>query len=457
MTNATTAQGKEPDPATLAAQLTLRHVADIVEILNEHAPQTVSSVLAHLPFDRAVEILDYPKLEASAELIEGLPAELALSLLAAMSADRAADVFRHLQEPIRSRLLARLDPETNASLQRLLAYPADTAGSLMTTEFVSVPATWTVERTLQHIRDVAHTRETVYAIYILDSANQSLVRALSLRRLITAKPEVSILSIAPDRRPVAAPPLMDREEVARLISKYDLLAVPVVDDSGHVLGIVTVDDIIDAMTAEETEDVQKFGGMQAIDRPYMDIGYLQMIRKRGSWLVVLFMGEMLTASAMQHFEAHLAKAIVLTLFIPLIMSSGGNSGSQATSLLIRALALQEVRLADWWRIALRETPTAISLGVLLGAIGMIRIAVWQLAGFYDYGEHWTLIALTIGAALVGVVTFGSLAGSMLPLVMRAANIDPAAASAPFVATLVDVMGIVIYLSIAVLLLSGTVL
>jgi magnesium transporter len=251
-------------------------------------------------------------------------------------------------------------------------------------------------------------------------------------------------------------PLTDREEVARLIAKYDLLALPVVE-KGRVIGIVTVDDIIDAIVAESTEDVQKFGGMEALTEPYMQIGFFEMIKKRAGWLSALFLGEMLTASAMQHFEQELANAIVLSLFIPLIMSSGGNSGSQASSLLVRALALRQVRLRDWWRVALRELPTGITLGAILGLIGMVRIAVWQWLGFYDYGEHWMLVALTVAGALVGIVTFGSLAGSMLPLVLQRIGFDPASASAPFVATLVDVTGLVIYFGVAALVLSGTLL
>jgi magnesium transporter len=231
----------------------------------------------------------------------------------------------------------------------------------------------------------------------------------------------------------------------------------VVDKGGHVLGIVTVDDIIDAIVEENTEDVQKFGGMEALDAPYMDIGFVDMIRKRGGWLCALFLGEMLTASAMQHFETELDKAVVLTLFIPLIMSSGGNSGSQATSLLIRAIALQEVQLRDWWRIALRELPTGVILGAILGIGGVVRIAVWQSFGIFDYGKHWILIACTVGAALVGIVTFGSLVGSMLPFILKRIGFDPASASAPFVATLVDVSGLVIYFSIALIFLKGTLL
>ena len=251
--------------------------------------------------------------------------------------------------------------------------------------------------------------------------------------------------------------MADREEAARLISKYDLLAVPVVDKAGHVLGIVTVDDVIDAIIQESTEDVQRFGGMAALNEPYLRIGFGQMIRKRGGWLSALFLSEMLTASAMQFFEGELEKAIVLTLFIPLIMSSGGNSGSQATSLLIRALALGQLHLRDWWRVALRELPTGLALGAILGLIGVVRIIVWQRFGFYDYGAHWLLIATTVATALVGIVTFGSLAGSMLPFILQRFGFDPASASAPFVATLVDVTGLVIYFGVAALILSGTLL
>lgn len=445
------------DPAVLAARIARQHVADAIEGLNALPLETAAGILAYLPHEQVVGVFDEPQFDAAAELIQRLPTQQASAVLGEISADRAAALLRAVNEPARSQLLSLLSPKAEASLRQLLSYPRDTAGGLMTTEFVSVPATWTVEATLQHIRDVEHTRETVYAIYILDPASRRLLRTASLRRLIASAPEASILSVSPDHRPIVATPLVDREDVARLITKYDLLAVPVVDDSGQVLGIVTVDDIMDAMIEESTEDVQKLGGMEALDRRYMDIGFLQMIRKRGGWLAVLFMGEMLTASAMQHFEADIAKAVVLTLFIPLIMSAGGNSGSQATSLIIRALALQELRLAQWWRVAIRELPTGITLGAILGLIGVGRIALWQILGFYDYGEHWMLVALTVGTALVAIVTFGSLTGAMLPFTLKALNFDPATASAPFVATLVDVTGIVIYFSIALLLLTGTLL
>ncbi len=445
------------DPAAMAARLADEMPADIAEMLNEQLPQVSAAVLQNLPLDTAIGVLDTPDLRDAGEIIEAIPRDRVVPMLAGMSADRATDVILELDEPVRSDLFDRLDPETRASVGKLLSYPEESAGSLMTTEFVSVPATWTVSQTLEYIRHVERSRETVYSIYVLDPRSKVLLRTLPLRRVITSDPNATVLDAAPSRRPVTISPDASRNEAARLISKYDLLAVPVVDATGQLVGIVTVDDVIDAIVERQTEEVQRFGGMEALDEPYIDISFAQMIRKRAGWLCVLFISEMLTASAMQGFQGELERAIVLTLFIPLIMSSGGNSGSQATSLLIRALALQELRLRDWWRVALRELPTGIMLGSILGVIGIVRIALWQILGFYDYGPHWMLIALTVAAALVGIVTFGSMAGSMLPFILRAFGFDPAAASAPFVATLVDVTGLVIYFGVAALILRGTLL
>jgi magnesium transporter len=353
-------------------------------------------------------------------------------------------------------MLGSLAPGLRLTLLTILGYPEGSAGSIMTTEYVSVPSDWTVAHTLDHIRKVERTRETIYAIYVVDPQTRALVRAVGLRRLITGAPDDKIVSVGPDRSPVVASPLMDVEKVAQLITKYDLLAVPVVEDD-KILGIVTVDDIIDTMIEETTEDVHRFGGMEALDEPYMKMGFLPMIGKRGGWLCALFLSEMLTASVMQHYEVELEKAIVLTLFIPLIMSSGGNSGSQATSLVIRALALREISLADWWRVAMRELPSGLVLGSMLGLVGVVRITLWQHLGLYDYGPHWHLIAATIGVALIGIVTFGSLTGSMLPFALKRLGFDPASASAPFVATLVDVTGLAIYFSVALVILRGTLL
>ena len=444
------------NPASLAASMIDERAPDIVEALNDMPPELAVAVLLHLPPDRAIEVLDQPGLEREPELITLMPRTVAAKLLAGVSADRLADVFRQVKEPHCSELLDLLDPGTRVNIRRLLEYPKDTAGSIMTTEFASVPSTYTVGQTLDYIRHVESSRETVYAIYVLDPLTKNLVKTITLRRLITGDPEAPVLSVARPGRLITVAPLMDREDVARLISKYDLLAVPVVDH-GRVIGIVTVDDIIDAIVQETTEDVQKFGGMAAINEPYMEVGFWQMMKKRGGWLCALFLSEMLTASAMQGYEGELEKAIVLTLFIPLIMSSGGNSGSQATSLLIRALALRELEIKDWWHVALREVPNGLALGTMLGLVGIVRISLWQYLGFYDYGEHWLLIALTVGVALIGIVLFGSLTGSMLPFILQRIGFDPASASAPFVATLVDVTGLVIYFTVASIILRGTLL
>jgi magnesium transporter len=444
------------DPAFLAASMLDERAPDIVEAVNDMSAELAAAVLLRLPPDLAIEVLDQPGLDREPELVMLMPREAAARLLAGVSADRVADIFHQVKEPHCTELLDLLDDDTRVNIRRLLAYPKDSAGSIMTTEFVSVPSTYTVAQTLDYIRHVESSRETVYAIYVLDPFSKKLVKTITLRRLIIGDPDAPVLSVARPGRLITVTPLMDREDVARLISKYDLLAAPVVDH-GRVIGIVTVDDVIDAIVQESTEDVQKFGGMAAINEPYMEIGFWQMMKKRGGWLCALFLSEMLTASAMQGYEGELEKAIVLTLFIPLIMSSGGNSGSQATSLLIRSLALRELELKDWWRVALREIPNGLALGAMLGVVGIIRISLWQYLGFYDYGAHWDLVALTVGVALIGIVMFGSLTGSMLPFILQRIGFDPASASAPFVATLVDVTGLVIYFTVASMILRGTLL
>jgi magnesium transporter len=448
---------KELSAAEIAAAHANDHVADVVEALNLYEPKKAAEILGLLPPELAGDVLDQPALDNPEELIPLLQEAKAVALLEAMAADRRADIFRELPEPPREALLSRLSPEARAAVTDLLTFPEGSAGSIMTTEFVSVPSNFTVGRTLEHIRRVERTRETIYSIYVLDPRSRRLVNAVTLRQLIAGDLAAPILSVGPQRKPVTVTALMDQEVVARLISKYDLLALPVVDTANHVIGIVTVDDIIDAIVDEGTEDAQKFGGTAPLDEPYMEIGLLGMLKKRAGWLSILFLAEMLTAWAMQYFQAELEKAIVLALFIPLVMSSGGNSGSQATSLIIRALALDEIRLRDWWRVALRELPTGALLGTILGIIAVIRIVAWQWFGFFDYGQHWPRLAVAIGLALVGIVTFGSLAGAMLPFALKRVGFDPASASAPFVATLVDVTGLVIYFTVAVIVLHGTLL
>jgi magnesium transporter len=446
------------DPEELQEALGELRPPDIAEALRELPPEAAAKVMAALPFDLAVQVFDEPELNRHrCEIIQHIDPRRVGPLIEAMSSDQQADLFREVPNEDRQRLLSAVSEQTRANLRKLLQYPPNTAGGIMTTEFVSIPADWTAHQALVLISEVGGRKETVYAVYVLDPNTQELLHVVSLRELITAAREENVLDIGRRRPPLTVTADTDREDAARLISKYNLLAVPVVDDQRRMLGIVTVDDVIDTLVEEQTEEVQRFGGMEALDAPYMEISFLGMIRKRAGWLCALFLSEMLTATAMQRFQGEIERAAVLAMFIPLVMSSGGNSGSQATSLVIRALSLQEVRLRDWWKIAMRELPTGLVLGAILGLIGFTRIVLWQHMGIFDYGPHFFLLAIAVGFALVGIVAFGSLAGSMLPFLLKRIGFDPASASAPFVATLVDVTGLVIYFSVAYIVLHGTLL
>jgi magnesium transporter len=348
-----------------------------------------------------------------------------------------------------------LSPADLAEARQLLGYPEESVGRLMTPDFVRVRATVTVGEALAHIRRYGRNAETLDVIYVIDTGGR-LIDDLPLRVFLLADPQAPVEAIM-DHTYVALRATDDREEAVRAMERYDRVALPVVDSEGALLGIVTVDDVLDVAEEEATEDFQRLGGLEALDLPYMQTGFLAMVKKRAGWLAALFLGEMLTATAMGRFEDEIARAVVLALFVPLIISSGGNSGSQATSLLIRAMALREVGLRDWWRVFARELPTGLLLGAILGCIGLVRILVWQFTGWTDYGEFYFRVAATVLLSLIGVVAFGTLAGSLLPFALRRLGFDPASASAPFVATLVDVTGLVIYFSVASLVLRGTLL
>lgn len=444
-------------PTAVAAETEELHAADLADVAELLPRDKVPALLAALAPQRAADVLEYLDEDLRAEVLEAMSARQAAALVTEMTPDDRADTLEEIEEERAEEILAAIPVEARRETEELLAYGPETAGGLMTTEFVSVPAAMTVEAALAAVRAIARSgrREAMYQIYVTDERG-ALSGVLSLRELLAA-PEGARVGDVAWTEVVTVAAQADREEVARVISNYDLVAVPVVDDGHRVLGVVTVDDVIDAIQAEQTEDVQKFGGMEALDEPYMTIGFWRMVRKRGGWLSFLFLSEMLTASAMGHYGDELSRVLVLALFIPLVMSSGGNSGSQATSLIIRAMAIGEIRLRDWWRVALRELPTGIALGSVLCVLGIVRILTWQALGLYDYGAHHTLIAVTVGVALIGIVTFGSLAGSMLPFVMKRLGFDPASASAPFVATLVDVTGLVIFFTVAQLFLRGTLL
>jgi magnesium transporter len=390
-----------------------------------------------------------------AALIEALqPSERRL-WLRLLAPDDLADVVQSLDEEHREPVLALLDEATRNEARALLAYREDVAGGLMSPRFARLRPDVTVEAAISYLRKQATggNVETIYDAYVLDSA-QRLLGVVSLRDLFRAG-SGQIVKDVMRTEVVVAHESLDEEAVARLFES-GLLAVPVVDGERHMKGIVTVDDIVDVVRDVATEDIQKVGGAEALEAPYFDTGFLTMVRKRGGWLTILFVSEMLTATAMGYFEDEIARAVVLALFLPLIISSGGNSGSQASTLMVRSLALGEVRLSEWRRVLRRELAAGLTLGVLLGLVGLLRVALWGIA-FKSYGPHFVLIACTVAASLVGVVTWGTVSGSMLPFALRRLGFDPASASAPFVATLIDVTGLVIYFSVAALLLRGVLL
>ena len=389
------------------------------------------------------------------ELLLALPAVERRGWMRFLAPDDAADVVQAAPEEERDGLLALLDDSTRKEVTALLAYAEDQAGGLMSPRFARVRPDMTADEAISYLHKQARERvETIYYVYVLD-AQQRLVGVVSFRQLFEAPGGMKVRDLM-QTEVVTVSEQMDQEDVGLLFARHSLLAIPVVDADRHMKGVVTVDDIVDVVQEEATEDIQKIGGMEALDEPYLDIGLFRMIRKRAGWLAALFMSETLTATAMGYYEHEIARAVVLALFIPLIISSGGNSGSQASTLVVRAMALGEVRLRDWWRVVSRELAAGFVLGAVLGAIGFLRIVLWQMVSPI-YGQHYMLVATTVCFSLIGVVTFGTFAGSLLPFILRRLGFDPASASAPFVATLVDVTGLVIYFTAASLILRGTVL
>lgn len=373
-----------------------------------------------------------------------------------LAPDDATDTIQEAPDEERPGLLALLDETNLREVLALMAYKEDEAGGLMSPRFARLRPEMPIDEAIAYLRRQAQSGlvETVHYAYALDS-EQHLLGIVTFRRLFSAHREQSVRDIMRTNF-TSVKEEMDQEALANLFAEEHLLAIPVVDEDNKMMGIVTVDDIVDVVEEEASEDIQKIGGTEALEAPYLEVGFLEMVRKRGGWLAVLFLGEMLTATAMGFFEHEIAKAVVLALFIPLIISSGGNSGSQATTLVIRAMALGEVRLKDWWRVVRREFAVGLTLGSLLGAIGVVRILLWQSISPV-YGEYYRLIAATVSLSLVGVVLFGTIVGSTLPFLLRRLGFDPASASAPFVATLVDVTGLIIYFSVASIILSGTLL
>jgi len=390
-----------------------------------------------------------------AHLVLALPSGERRLWMRLLAPDDAADVIQEAPGAEREELLALLDDATRREVKGLLDYAEDEAGGLMNTRYSRLRAGMSVGEAISYLRrDAQHREKSVYYVYVVD-AEERLLGVVSFRDLIVAPPDKSVKEVM-HTEVISARDDLDQEALSKLFMRHHLLMMPIVDAEGRIKGVVSVNDIVDVVQEEATEDIQKLGGVSTLEGPYLQVPLLRMIRKRAGWLAALFLGEMLTATAMGQFEAEIARAVVLALFVPLIISSGGNSGSQATTLVIRAMALGEVRIRDWWRVIRRELVTGLSLGIILASIGLVRILLWQFL-FNAYGDHYFLVAMTVALSLTGVVLWGSLVGSILPFILRGLGFDPASASAPFVATLVDVTGLVIYFTVAAVVLRGTLL
>lgn len=409
-----------------------------------------------LPRTDAEELFLNLKTHDQAELLQELTSNLEKrSWVRLLAPDDVADLIQEMGLENKDEILNLLDPQTRREVTALLAYAEDHAGGLMSSRFARLRPDMTVDEAISYLRLQSKTQvETIYYAYVLDF-NQRLLGVVSFRELFSAPPQKIVKEIM-QTEVIKIPVDMDQEQIGRIFTQQNLMAIPVIDADDVMKGIVTFDDVATAIQKEATEDIQKFGGMESLDAPYFKLGFNEMLRKRGGWLTILFFGEMLTTTAISYYQLEIERAVVLTFFLPLIIASGGNSGSQASTLIIRALALGEVRIKDWWRVIGREVITGLGLGLILGIVGFCRIAFWPSREEL-FGPHYMSIAYTIFFTLVFVVAYGTIIGSMLPFILKKLKFDPASASAPFVATLVDVMGLVIYFSIASLFLKGTLL
>jgi magnesium transporter len=457
--------GKILEPE-IRSMIEARDFAALREVFREWPPADVAEVILDLPEDEqviifrvlphnlAADVFEYIGIEEQHNLLRAMAHEQVVAILNEMAPDDRTALLEELPSDAARKLIRFLTPEERGIATALLGYPEDSVGRLMTPDFIAVKEDWTVQEVLDYIRAYGQDSETLNVIYVVDDRGK-LIDDIRMREFLL-KPLTSPVRELMQKTFVALNVTDSQQDALNMFRKYDRTVLPVIDSTGVLLGIVTVDDMLDVAEQEATEDIQKLGGSEALDAPYLSIRFPHMIRKRAPWLVILFLSEMLTATAMGFFEDEIAKAVVLALFVPLIISSGGNSGSQATSIVIRAMALNEVLLRDWWKVMRREVFSGLTLGIILGTIGFLRIAVWSTA-FHLYGPHWPLIGLTIFFSLIGVVMWGTLSGSMLPFALRRVGLDPAAASAPFVATLVDVTGLIIYFTVAFLILRGTLL
>lgn len=431
------------------------HPNDIAEYITALESEEQFIAFMRLPGVQKSDVFSYLSNAERMTILRSLGNHDAAELLRNMSPDDRTDFFSEFPDTLIKQAVSLLSDEERKIALSLIGYPEKSVGRIMTPYYVQAKSHWTVRETFRQIKHYGRKAETLNFIYIVDE-NQRLINDMRIGELLLADEEQTLESLISSQ----SVSLVSTQAVAEAIStfeKYDREALPVISESGILVGIVTIDDILDQIEKRETEVIQKFGGLEALDLPYTNTSLWKMIQKRAGWLIILFVGEMLTASAMGHFDEEIKKAVVLALFVPLIISSGGNSGSQAATLIIRALALKELKLKDWWYVLRKEIASGFMLGIILGAIGMLRIFLWQEVGLYDYGEYWLLIGLSVSVSLVFIVLWGTMMGSMIPFVLKRFKLDPATSSAPFVATLIDVTGLLIYFSVAAMFLSGKLL
>ena len=429
--------------------------SELVALIEEEDEREQLIIFRLLPLKLATEVFEYLDLEVQRHFLDNLAQDKMADILNEMSPDDRTTLLEFLPANFVAELVQSLSEEERKVTLQLLGYPEYSVGRLMTPDYIAIRENWTVQQVLDYIRQHGGQSETLSVLYVTDT-HGVLIDDIRIREFLLAAPTARVRDLM-DRRFVHLNADQDQEDAIDVFRRNDRNALPVVSDQGILLGIVTIDDILSIREQEDTEDMQKLGGSEALDEPYLATPLLGMLKKRAGWLVILLIGEMFTATALKSFEEEIAKAVVLSIFIPLIISAGGNAGSQATSLIIRAMSLGELSLGDWWRVMRRELATGVMLGLILGVVGLLRILLWSRIFPGEYGDYYWGIGLTVGSSLVGIVLWGSLCGSMLPLLLKRLGADPATSSAPFVATLVDVTGVVIYFAFALLFLSGTLL
>ncbi|HXB30150.1 MAG TPA: magnesium transporter [Puia sp.] len=427
---------------------------DIIEFANKYTNWT-GKLFQHIDILHAARVFKFLRKKKQEIIIKSLPDEKAAELLNALQPDDRTAFLGLLPGNAVKELLKILAPETRAETLKLLGYPEGSVGRLMTPDYLAIKSEDTVQQVLDIIRQQGKAAETLNFLFVVDDKGV-LIDDINIKELLIVDPSTPVEKLM-DHQFIALSVNDAQTETISIFKNNSRFALPVINESGVLLGIVTSDDVLRLAEKENTAEIQKIGGSEALEEPYTTISFGHLMKKRAGWLVILFLGEMLTATAMGFFEGEISKAVVLALFIPLIISSGGNSGSQASSIIIRSMALGEIKFRDWWYVMRKEIFSGITLGAILGIVGFMRIFLWQHFHFYNYGEHWLLVALTVGFSLLGVVLWGTISGSMLPIILKKLGADPAASSAPFVATLVDVTGLVIYFSVATLILKNTLL